>query len=415
MNEKNVVLLGESHFAFKNGITQGILDTGFKCFNLSLGGTPSLQNLYELIRNKKLLENADLIITGSNTHDIAQYNSSIHFQKSYQVINWLYKELYFLKKKIICFIAPTPQKWLNKNCVKYVNTLHIKLAIKYGFNVINANKKHLESSYSLIQRDEAHDFDFIMRELGRNIGNNIENFSFPKKINIINDNPQFYFYPIEKAINLNFANFKFKQSWLCSEKVYCIKSKEVISFNKNTFNLNLLGIHLWNDSGICEIQIKNPKDQIFNRSLDYNFSYFFDIYDRQFKITNDTKILNNGVNNINLISFFLASPEGNYHTEEIDLEALANENIEIPKEYNFNHLIPPIELYKEIIDEYCSIMDPRKLAPLQNQIKEKDNIIFTLTQEKQNLLNEKNNLENKLNSIPIKKQRLELANLEQDL
>lgn len=408
MNEKNVVLLGESHFAFKNGITQGILDTGFKCFNLSLGGTPSLQNLYELIRNKKLLENADLIITGSNTHDIAQYNSFDSFPKSYQVINWLYKELYFLKKKIICFIAPTPQKWLNKNCVKYVNILHIKLAIKYGFNVINANKKHLESSYSLIQRDEAHDFDFIMRELGRNIANNIENFSFPKKINIINDNPQFYFYPIEKAINLNFANFKFKQSWLCSEKVYCIKSKEVISFNKNTFNLNLLGIHLWNDSGICEIQIKNPKDQIFNRSLDYNFSYFFDIYDRQFKITNDTKILNNGVNNINLISFFLASPEGNYHTEEIDLEALANENIEIPKEYNFNHLIPPIELYKEIIDEYCSIMDPRKLAPLQNQIKEKDNIISTLNQEKTMLQNE-------LNSFPIKKQNLEIKNLEQDL
>ncbi|HEG0493974.1 TPA: hypothetical protein SB542_001637 [Campylobacter jejuni] len=52
MNEKNVVLLGGSHFAFKNGITQGILDTGFKYFNLSLGGTPSLQNLYELIRNK---------------------------------------------------------------------------------------------------------------------------------------------------------------------------------------------------------------------------------------------------------------------------------------------------------------------------------------------------------------------------
>ncbi|EFP1179340.1 alpha-2,3-sialyltransferase, partial [Campylobacter jejuni] len=147
---------------------------------------------------------------------------------------------------------------------------------------------------------------------------------------------------------------------------------------------------------------------MFNRSLDYNFSYFFDTYNRQFKITNDTKILNNGVNNINLISFFLASPEGNYHTEEIDLEALANENIEIPKEYNFNHLIPPIELYKEIIDEYCSIMDPVKLAPLQKQIKEKDNIISTLNQEKTTLQNE-------LNSFPIKKQRLELANLEQDL
>ncbi|EOH9119410.1 hypothetical protein ACMU3G_001680, partial [Campylobacter jejuni] len=114
------------------------------------------------------------------------------------------------------------------------------------------------------------------------------------------------------------------------------------------------------------------------------------------------------IDHCDLISFFLASPEGNYHTEEIDLEALANENIEIPKEYNFNHLIPPIELYKEIIDEYCSIMDPRKLAPLQNQIKEKDNIISTLNQEKTMLQNE-------LNSFPIKKQNLEIKNLEQDL
>ncbi len=53
-------------------------------------------------------------------------------------------------------------------------------------------------------------------------------------------------------------------------------------------------------------------------------------------------------------------------------------------------------------------MDPRKLAPLQNQIKEKDNIISTLNQEKTMLQNE-------LNSFPIKKQNLEIKNLEQDL
>ncbi|EAI4099531.1 sugar transferase [Campylobacter jejuni] len=40
----------------------------------------------------------------------------------------------------------------------------------------------------------------------------------------------------------------------------------------------------------------------------------------------------------------------------------------IPKEYNFNHLIPPIENFKEVIDEYCAAMDPIKLRPLQNQI-----------------------------------------------
>lgn len=98
----------------------------------------------------------------------------------------------------------------------------------------------------------------------------------------------------------------------------------------------------------------------------------------------------------------------NFKSPKYNFGDLANENIEIPKEYNFNHLIPPVELYKEIIEEYNIKMDPRKLAPLQNQIKEKDNIIFTLNQEKTTLQNE-------LNSIPIKKQNLEIKNLEQDL
>ena len=356
---KNVVLLGESHFAYKNGITQGILEGGCNCFNLSLGGTPSLQNLYELIRNKKLLENADLIITGSNTHDIAQYNCVDLFPKSYQVIHWLYKELYFLNKKIICFIAPTPQKWLNKNCTKYVNTLHKNLAIKYGFNIIDMNERHLKSSYGLIQRDEAHDFDFIMRELGKNIANNIENFSFPKKLNITNDNPKFYFYPIEKANNLNLTQFKSKQSWLCNEKVYCLNASETIYFNQDAYGLNLLGIHLWNESGFCKLKIKNPKANDFNLDLDIGpFSCFCNMHHRQFKIHYDTEISNEGTQNINLISFFLVSAEGNYHTEKIDFKALTYENIAIPKEYDCNHLIPPIEFYKEIIDEYCAVMNP---------------------------------------------------------
>ncbi|TKX31004.1 sugar transferase, partial [Campylobacter taeniopygiae] len=94
-----------------------------------------------------------------------------------------------------------------------------------------------------------------------------------------------------------------------------------------------------------------------------------------------------------------------YHNEDIDFESLVEENIEIDKEYNFNHLIPPIEWYKEIIDEYCKVTDSRKLASLNTQIS-------NLIQEKQKL---QNNFQAQLNSIPIKKQHLELANLEQDL
>ncbi|MFB1639313.1 sugar transferase, partial [Campylobacter sp. MRC_CM3] len=152
---------------------------------------------------------------------------------------------------------------------------------------------------------------------------------------------------------------------------------------------------------------------------------FININSIDFKIDNETIITNNNnlpyseyytnvaiwdnkaikIENSDIIAFFLASPEGNYHNENIDFKALIRENIEIEKEYNFNHLIPPIEWYKEIIDEYCKITDPRKLASLKTQIS-------NLIQEKQNL---QNNFQAQLNSIPIKKQYLELANLEQDL
>ncbi|HEG1430640.1 TPA: hypothetical protein SCO76_001821, partial [Campylobacter jejuni] len=75
-------------------------------------------------------------------------------------------------------------------------------------------------------------------------------------------------------------------------------------------------------------------------------------------------------------------------SEEIKL--IQNENITIDKEYDFTYLVPPVEDYKTAIEEYNFRMDPVKLAPLQKQIKEKDNIISTLNQEKTTLQNELN-------------------------
>lgn len=146
-------------------------------------------------------------------------------------------------------------------------------------------------------------------------------------------------------------------------------------------------------------------------SLDQTFyidnkSYIY-INDQNIPITEgsawvykNSKIKNN-INHLGISYIFLSSSNYNFKFPKYNPEILANENIEIPKEYNFDHLIPPVKLYKEIIDEYCSIMDPRKLASLQNQIKEKDSVISTLN--------------NEFNSLPIKKQNLEIKNLEQDL
>ncbi|MBZ7944090.1 sugar transferase [Campylobacter sp. RM13744] len=128
----------------------------------------------------------------------------------------------------------------------------------------------------------------------------------------------------------------------------------------------MLGVHAWNNQDNSEIKIKNDIGN-FNRNLNHSFSFFFDTYNRNIKITKNTTILSKN-NPVGFVGLLLASTEGNYHNENIDFKALIKENIEIEKEYNFNHLMPPIEWYKEIIDEYCSIMDPIKLEPLQNQI-----------------------------------------------
>ncbi|MBZ7953736.1 hypothetical protein H2278_02560, partial [Campylobacter sp. W0018] len=363
---KNVVLLGESNFAFKNGITQGLKNKGINVINLSLGLTPALQNLYELKRKYQILKNADLIINTSNVNDIGRYNSIELFFKSYQVINWLYKELYFLNKKVLCFISPTPQKWHNLECSKLVDILHKKLIKKYGFNIIDLNGYYLKKNlYDFIRRDEAHSFDFIMREIGEKVANNIENFSFPKNINIQNDNPKFIALNVREMKNIDENNFKNKSNWLCQEEIYELKNE--LEFKKMWHDYIILGVHTWNNQDDSEIEIKNNNTGNFNRNLNHSFSFFFDTYNRSIKITENTKILSKN-NPIGFIGLLLASPEGNYHNEDIDFESLAKDNIEIDKEYNFNHLIPPLEWYKEIIDEYCSIMDPRKQALLQNQI-----------------------------------------------
>ncbi|WP_260628589.1 hypothetical protein [Campylobacter jejuni] len=486
---KSIVLLDGSAFAMKNGIQVGLGSVdGIEVDNLSLGGTPGLQNLYEVCRNLEIIKKADLIITASNVHDIAQYNDLTKIKISIRNIEWLYKKLFFLNKKILVFITPTPQKWLNQTCIKIIYNMHKKLSKYYGFNVIDLHKYYLDIDLYDFQtlRDEAHDFDFVMREIGKNVALNIDNFNLIQKIASVNDNPKFEIISdlkLQKMIT-PYCDLSERKNSLLNEKLFHLSEKNKIIINDSYYkNYNLIGMHFWGMNGGVNFGKQNEYQ------LNYAHCHFKDISDLELIVNDKFEIAVSNDSNINLISFFLASPEGNYHTEEIDLEALANENIEIPKEYNFNHLIPPIELYKEIIDEYCSIMDPRKLAPLQNQIKEKDNIISTLNylisfflaspegnyhteeidlealanenieipkeynfnhlippielykeiideycsimdprklaplqnqiKEKDNIIStlnqEKTMLQNELNSFPIKKQNLEIKNLEQDL
>ncbi|MCV3523132.1 hypothetical protein L8Y01_03415 [Campylobacter lari] len=65
-NEKyNVVLLGGSNSVMVNGLQKGLRQENVNLTNLALGSTTSIQNLYELKRerNQKSINEVDLIIT----------------------------------------------------------------------------------------------------------------------------------------------------------------------------------------------------------------------------------------------------------------------------------------------------------------------------------------------------------------
>ncbi|EIX0895840.1 sugar transferase, partial [Campylobacter coli] len=71
--------------------------------------------------------------------------------------------------------------------------------------------------------------------------------------------------------------------------------------------------------------------------------------------------------------------------------------------------------YKEIIDEYCAVMDSKKLSSMQKQF-------AILNNEKQEVIAKNFKLQTRINqfqeaieSMPVKKQQLEISSLEQDL
>ncbi|EJS6368695.1 hypothetical protein NWZ45_001502, partial [Campylobacter jejuni] len=184
MNEKNIVLLGGSNSVMVNGLQKGLKEgiekfnttvnkeqEKLKFYNLALGASSSLQNLYELKRNRNrtILKNAKLIISESNINDSWSYNNF----EIYGIIESFFTELSCLNSKILILILP----FFNYNS-KVINQIHKKLALKFNFNIIDINnyyeKFNLIDFSFLREKDGSHQFDIIYTQLGNSIINNIE-------------------------------------------------------------------------------------------------------------------------------------------------------------------------------------------------------------------------------------------------
>ena len=462
----------------QKGIREGIakLNEGkdekeqLEFYNFALGATNSIQNLYELVRHKNLAKNAKLIITDTSTNE-AQHHfhpyQKLSYQHIYRYLSWLYQELYFLNTKILVLIFPYPY-----SDYKTISNIHKSLCIKYGLNFLDMQEYY--EKYNCVEFgkriDAHHQQARIMCEMGKNIIGGVDDYHLPKSLKIKNDNPKFAICTPKnmELVSGELQEIPMKNSAF-NEVTYRIKKDTKLKFPDKFIGFQPIGIHAWNNNFEWNENFEIPGDWSPDRFNTYSsltlsnqsqkfckesafYNAFVEIQNLNFKINNESFIdLNKNVpfseyhinvqtwlpnakrvNFFDLISIFLAKG-GNFYTEEIDFESLANENIEIEEKYNFNHLIPDIKLYKEIIDEYCARMDPKKLAPLQKQLTQKDSELQSKNQaldlKTQELESLKSQYDSKikelqvnlktaqdtLSSLPTKKQTLEIKNLESDL
>ncbi|MFG5105195.1 hypothetical protein O8I56_03265 [Campylobacter lari] len=425
--KKNIILLGGSSFLIHNGFSSVFDASEINCINLSLGGTTSIQLLYELKRRKNhtLFENADLIILNSNVNEIqscANEYERLPLELIYRDMELLFLELNKLNKKVLVLITPF---FFYCDIVNKVNNIIIYLTKKYLFNLIDMQKYYEKYNLEDIAKawDGSHQFSFIMRQLATNILRKIKSFKKTTRLSSCSK-LEFKICCFDKYKKYTIQNS------LMNEQYLRISNGNKIKFDEKYCGFKILAIHTWNNTDntnmnnmkkdwsvlthtISSCVLENKKIQIIKPT---NFMNMVVPIQKEFYIDEFTFISNSQKNNftefyhnartwesfdivehLDLVSVFLVRGE----LIQDDLNKVITDDIIFPPCYNFEHLIPAVEKYKEVIDEYCSIIDPRKLASLQNKI-------TILTNEKLNLQNQIARIQNTLNSLHVADCNLEI-------
>ncbi|WP_236846113.1 hypothetical protein [Campylobacter devanensis] len=221
---KNIVLLSGSNSVMVNGL-QKVLKEYENVINLALGGTTSLQNLYELKRekNQEAIQNADLIITESVIIKLDNHNIRENLSLSiiFKNLQYLYATLYTFNRPVCILILP----YRFKNYQIVIN-MHRFLANYYGLYIVDM-QKHYQNN-EIIQfgnKFGAHQLAVVNRNAGKEIAKNIDIFKISKKSFDINM-PEFKIVTSENMQrNGNFKIFNPNNS-MYNEIVYCLEKRE---------------------------------------------------------------------------------------------------------------------------------------------------------------------------------------------
>lgn len=362
-----VVLLGGSNSIVKNGLRVGLENKDIIFHNYALGLSSSLQNLYELIRQKDTIKNADYIISESNINDYLSLNDLNIIIRN---IDYFYEELYKANKTTIVLILPIP---VYNNKSKTINEIHRRNCAYYGFNLIDVDFYYQKNNlYDFDQNYKFHPMPLAIQELGKNIIKNLHLFKKNKK-DIFLSKRTFSIYTPS-----NLITYQHKNSFFC-ELTSRIDNKAKLQFPKKYHGYQILGIHTWNKNNLnipaySSLIIESSQHKIIK-----NFGLintFQDIESKEAIITDKTLVYINTqdtsqsekstgiyinektkkLNYLDLIGILLIKDDEfkiSYHNN-LTLNA-----------YNF--LIPNIQFYKNLILEYQELTKLDTLAFIQSK------------------------------------------------
>ncbi|KAA6227875.1 hypothetical protein FMM54_01720 [Campylobacter sp. LR185c] len=373
--------------------------------------------LYKLIKNKENIKNTKLIIVASNINDIS-HHINLYEQLSLEKINsylyWFYESLYLTQKKVVVSIYPC-DKYKNANVIA---NLHRFYALKFGFNVLDLQRYYQKFDLSKLcnMLDTWHQFNTISRNIGKQVALNIDNFDAPKSLKKNLKNSKFI---IVKPNEMNSIKGSLeephKSNSIFNEITFRIDKNTLLKFNEKYKGYKLIGIRTWNDATKWQEEFEpkiNPtkcfssilfKNKTKNFSKEFKFNNAFINVCNEFIIDDESFVsLNEGdefseyahnchswdknskkLSVCDIVVFLLVKDEKK--APEIDFEKLNDYNILIDEKYNFNHILPDIKAYSDLINEYEQRIVPRFTRPLNIKIDTLNKEILATTRVKNHL------------------------------
>ena len=247
---KTITLLGGSNSIHKNGMYK-FLNKKTKLFSFALGASSSLQNLYELVRNREVISQSDLVISESNVNDFHNYNMiGTSLNVIDKNIKRLYKHLAACEVKVMVVLLPLQTKKF-KDAEK-INLIHVKYIEQFGLNYVDMHTYYKENELGeLLYFDNLdHPLDGVMYQLAESIVNTIDSMRLPSKIK---DFTSYSVFKFSESFDT-----RIKQNSLFCEAVFEVNNKYKLP--PELINKEIAGMHAWSDgNSVVKIQASGHK------------------------------------------------------------------------------------------------------------------------------------------------------------